>query len=162
MIEEIIDFIFGNIFILIIILGAISSFFGKKESKEKRPAAPSQPRPNPNPVSDTLKEFQRKYQESIGEEKKAAEPLASPIRGKVKKAEPAISSAHDDFLKEQERLQEKARQISRKTNSIRSTIATEKAGEKAEMPVFSKNTLVNGIIMAEVLGKPRARRMNRK
>ncbi len=158
---NLIDFILDNAFLLVIILGAISSFLGKGSKKADDPL-PERPKQRPT-VTQTLKDYQRKYEETIEQSKRTLSDFGNPeaSRDTVQEAaEAEISSAMDDYLEKQEELRRKAEAMEQKIGRFKN-VSSGSSADRKTMGAFSKNPVVNGLIMAEVLGPPRSKQNRR-
>ena len=158
---NLIDFILDNAFILVIILGAISSFLGKS-SKKADDSLPERPKQRPT-ASQTLKDYQRRYEETIEQSKPTLGDSGTPeaFPETVREvAEAEISSAMDNYLEEQEELRRKAEAMEQKIGRFKDASSGSSAHRK-KMGAFSENPVVNGLIMAEVLGPPRSKQNRR-
>ena len=158
---NLIDFILDNAFLLVIILGAISSVLGKS-SKKEADSLPERQKQRPT-VTQTLKDYQRKYEETIEQSKRAMGDYGlpeTPRETMQQAAEAEISSAMDEYLEKQEELRRKAEAMERKIDRIKHVPSGVPAKPK-KMGTFSKNPVVNGLIMAEVLGPPKSKRSRR-
>ena len=158
---NLIDFILDNAFLLVIILGAISSVLGKGNKKEGS-SLPERQKQRPT-VTQTLKDYQRKYEETIEQSKRAMGDYGlpeTPRETMQEAAEAEISSAMDEYLEKQEELRRKAEAMEQKIGRIKDT-SSGVPSEPKKMAAFSKNPVVNGLIMAEVLGPPKSKRSRR-
>ncbi len=159
--ESFFDFIFGNIFIVIIIVGAIINFLSKgKQEEKKQNSAPDRPQPT---VPD-LKESKpyEKARETLHEARKKIE----------RKAEIPTRSIEEHVQEQYDRLRnqyQSSREI--ETDSLHSTSLplrqenqmevqrTEEEHPSVQVNLDKKLTskgLIESVIMAEVLGSPRA------
>ncbi|RLL48043.1 hypothetical protein D8M04_01825 [Oceanobacillus piezotolerans] len=158
--EGLLDLIFENFFVILILLSGLLGLFGKNE-KDKKTDKPHPKRPSPSNTTMEQKS-QRKVQEpsspipttiSIEDQKKEQmERLASQLKTDVKASMEAINgreiSNHSfDAFKGKE-LQRKAEQLSEEQKKLKREIGNN----------LTKKGLVQGIIMSEVLGPPRARK----
>ena len=158
---NLIDFILDNAFLLVIILGAISSVLGKS-SKKEGDSLPERQKQRPT-VTQTLKDYQRKYEETIEQSKRAMGDYGlpeTPRETMQEAAEAEISSAMDEYLEKQEVLRRKAEAMEQKIGRIKHMPSGVRK-KKKKMEVFSKNPVVNGLIMAEVIGPPKSKRSRR-
>ncbi len=157
------EFLFENPLLIIIILALISSAFKKGVSGEekRKTARPSGPFPeNPLPVEPEpmmFPKFEPEPQMPVFEEP----PAEKSFREKRKQIEEKLAA-----LKEQEAaLAEKAERIHNfaEIETQWQHMKKEKAAKReAEFPLeLDKPGLVNGIILSEVLGPPRAKRPHR-
>ncbi len=159
-ISGIIAFLFENIFILAIVFGAIYSFLGKlkQENTGNSPAPVNRPT-----VTRTLQDYQRKLEQSAEEAKGKAERWMGDTgrtADETAKKVQDIPDALAEYEKEHELLRHQAEAAERRMDSIHLPVDTAPKTKK-EIPAFSKNPLVNGLIMSEVLSPPRSKRKRR-
>lgn len=155
--EVLIDFFVRNIWLLIIVIGIISSLSGKKkkpeQEQEQGPNRPARPQQRP-----TVREVYRQAMQEITEASKPQVDEASTLmeeefsRNQEQKAE-----------LERAKLYQKKQQLER-IKAAKPVVSI----EDNSSPIYNTNLqfdqqrLVDGIIMSEVLGPPRARKnMNR-
>lgn len=153
------EWIFDNFFIVIIIISAILGFFKNNDEQnkkqEKKKPVPSRPRTvqperkrQPRAESKVFREEPREKRltiSSVEEQQKAQiERLASKYKGKV-------ASEIDDFGKQvitESLLNEPEKDPSVNREKMKKQVVSN----------LSAKGLVNGIIMSEVLGPPRAKK----
>lgn len=157
--EELIQFIFNNIFIVVIVIGAILTRLGKQDNKEtKQPQRPNRPiqKTGPRPTQRTP---QRPIQRP-----------AAAQQSKMKKEKP-VSDSHTGLDSEKKRIQEQRERLEHANSISTSKKSEERSGihpvtikevrNKKETTISVKEQLnpkglVEGIIMAEVIGAPRS------
>ncbi|AZV44438.1 MULTISPECIES: hypothetical protein [Peribacillus] len=161
------EFLFENPFLLIILIGILSSMFKKK--KEPNRTSPRQPEAPKKKWQEVIQEIQEEW-----EEKTTAKPIqeAKPVQS----AEAVEVQEEDERrIAELKRLQqayEEQQKRERESETAVSTPSIASAAAKVisddQSPVyhkelsFGKQELINGIIMSEVLGPPRAKRSLRQ
>ena len=145
--ESLFDFIFSNLWILVIAFGVISSLFGgdkKKKAKEYRPQL----------------DIPSMRQERYPEPKQEAQPVevSTLVQEDKPKVQKETTMTVEQLRYMQERLARQAADVDKKVTAIQqSTTASKKQG--GALPFYNKKSkLVNGIVMAEILGPPRAKR----
>jgi uncharacterized Zn finger protein len=155
---DFIDFFLKNPFLIIVLIGILTSMLGKK----KKPQDPNTP---------PKKKWQEVMQELQGEMQQGNQqqrPAPAPVR-KVEQQAAQAAEVIDETTNEankriaelrrlqqkydQERLYQKA-----KADQLTSTIADNNSPVYRKGPSFGKKQLIYGIIMSEVLGPPRAKR----
>ncbi|AXI09494.1 hypothetical protein CUC15_11440 [Oceanobacillus zhaokaii] len=161
------DLIFDNFFIVVIIISAIMGLFGKKsdETEKKKPQS-NRPKPAPNPVS-------RRQQNE--RERANRTPGSNQSRSNVPHpSKPMVStmSIEEQQKAQIERLKGNFKALDNKANNDFShhafvanpleksvnELSKEQANYKKQLRTnLTRKGLVNGIIMSEVLGSPRAR-----
>lgn len=185
MFERILSFFSENIFFLFVIIGIVSSLFGKEKkdkTKHKRPefdkhtAKPVQKRKvkeikqvledvNPKKIKEIKQVLEDINPKKIKEIKhvledlnpKKMKELVSSAQVKAHDVENEVSATYEELLKQQERWEKEAANLEAKANSIKQ--ANHAAiYSNAGFNAFHKNELVNGIIMSEVLGPPKSKR----
>ncbi|MFD1850238.1 hypothetical protein [Oceanobacillus bengalensis] len=153
------EWIFDNFFIILVILSGIFGLFGKKE-EEKKEKKTNQPRPTPTPSGgyQTSKRSQTPVERkqptvtlSVDEQKKEQlDRLAGQLKTKSIHSFEDISqqrmkdSSHYAF--DNRSIHNPVEQLSRDQVKLKEEISNN----------LSKKGLIQGIIMAEVLGPPRA------
>ncbi|MGM9924822.1 MAG: hypothetical protein ACI35R_11300 [Bacillus sp. (in: firmicutes)] len=150
MFDKIISFFMENIFFLVVIGGIISSLFGKekKDTKPKRPEYKPTPTPMSQPVQKRkVKEVKQTWEEAVPEKVKEVVHTAAAEAQEV-----VVSQTHKELLKQQEKWRKQAAQYEAKANAIK------RAEHVSGNAGFSKEELLTGIIMSEVLGPPRAKK----
>ncbi|WP_249598432.1 hypothetical protein [Peribacillus frigoritolerans] len=155
---DFIDFFLKNPFLIIVLIGILTSMLGKK----KQPQDPNAP---------PKKKWQEVMQELQGEMQQGKQqqtPAPAPVR-KVEQQAAQAAEVIDETTNEankriaelrrlqqkydQERLYQKA-----KADQLTSTISDNNSLVYRKGPSFGKKQLIDGIIMSEVLGPPRAKR----
>lgn len=145
--ESLFDFIFSNIWLLVIVFGVISSLFGgdkKKKGKEHRPQLDI-------PTMRT---------EKYDEPKQKAQPveMSIPVQEDKPKEQKETTMAEEQLRYMQERLARQAADVDKKVIAIQQSATTSRK-QGGVLPSYSqKSKLVNGIVMAEILGPPRAKK----
>lgn len=168
---EIFEFIFGNMFLVILIIsGIIGMFSNNREQQQQRPNRPEQPQtrqqkqPRPVPTS-TRQETVRQRPKEVVTSKSETEPkdttvtLATPKR------------MEEEQKAQMERLQDRVTDltitdgdvigeddfISRQQIEVSKSLSEEQKVLKRDIRRSLQNKgLINGIIMAEILGEPRS------
>ncbi|MEQ6375866.1 hypothetical protein RZN25_03360 [Bacillaceae bacterium S4-13-56] len=150
--EEFIQFIFNNIFLIVIVLGAILTRLGKRDKKEtsqsQRPNRPIQ-KTGPSPTQ---------------------RPTVAQQQSKMKNERP-VSNSSTDLDSEKQRIQEQKGRLEHANSIAASKKSEERNGiqpvtikelrNKKEITIsvneqLNPKGLVEGIIMAEVIGAPRS------
>ncbi|MBA9025480.1 MULTISPECIES: hypothetical protein [Bacillaceae] len=164
--ESLFDWIFGNIWVIAIIFGIISSMFSKKKATQRDPKSTGTPTTPINqkpvreqnlPKHDQSKTIRQFYEEA----KKAMEPS----RPDTLEIETDTKPNAEVWLKEQELKQQEAerkRQIQLKEDlAVRKEISDDSSPVYQTNFTISQQKVLDGIIMAEVLGPPRAKNRRR-
>ncbi|MGE6375416.1 hypothetical protein [Peribacillus muralis] len=157
---DIIDFFFGNPFLIIILIGIVSSMLGRKKQSQQTDAPNGPPKKK---WQEVMRELQGEMQ---GDQQQR--PAPAPVR-KAEQQAPQAAEIIDETKNEankriaelrrlqqkydQERLYQKA-----KADNIASSISDHVSPVYRKGPSFGKKQLIDGIIMSEVLGPPRAKR----
>ncbi|MFJ5621432.1 hypothetical protein ACIQD3_01620 [Peribacillus loiseleuriae] len=160
--ESLFDLIFKNIWVIAIIIGIVSRMFKTKKEKQgepKRTGTPTTPI-NQKPVHEqnrprhertkTIRQFYEEAKKSM----ESPRPAALEIEHEVK-------SAAEVWAKEQE-LQQQESERTRKMQPKSISAAGNEISDH-NSPVYQTNfeitqqKVIDGIIMAEVLGPPRAK-----
>lgn len=159
--ESFFDFIVGNIFIIIIIVGAIINFLSKgKQEEKKQSRTPERPQPAVPDVRET--KTYEKARETLHEVRKKIEREAEistrSIEEQVQEQYDRLRSQYQTSQDlESDSLQPKYRQsgLEKQVEAQR----TEEGNVRVNVNVDKKLThkgLIESVIMAEVLGPPRA------
>ncbi|MFE4812265.1 hypothetical protein ACFQ9Y_13985 [Peribacillus simplex] len=157
---DFIDFFLKNPFLIIVLIGILSSMLGKKKLQQQN---------DPNtPPKKKWQEVMRELQGEMQQGNPPQRPAPAPVRKVEQQAAQAvevIDETTNDANKriaelrrlqqkyDQERLYQKA-----KADQLTSTISDNKSPVYRQGPSFGKKQLIDGIIMSEVLGPPRAKR----
>lgn len=159
------EFLFENPFLLIILIGILSSMFKKK--KEPNRTSPRQPEAPKKKWQEVIQEIQEEWEEQT---------TAKPIQ-EAKPVQPAesveIQEEDERRIAELKRLQQAYEEQQKRERESETAISTPsivaaKVISDDQSPVyhkelsFGKQELINGIIMSEVLGPPRAKRSLRQ
>ena len=154
---DLIEFLFQNPFLLIILIGIISSVLGKRKPKDRQAADASQPKKK-------WTEVMQEYQGQSRPEPKAErpkQPIRQAVQASAKQSEETKSEA-EKRIAELRRLQQKYDrervQHKEKAERIAGEIASEASPVYNTAPSFGKKELIDGIVMAEILGPTRAKR----
>ena len=159
--ESFFEFIFANFFLVIIIVAAIINFLnrGRREENKQEPA-PKQQRRRPT-ISD-MRETYEQAKETIVETRQELEKKAQPIDQSVvdqrKEQYERLRSRYQPTLHTESKEQKKTMQLGMQSHSLHVE------GEEVEYPEIKVNLdkkltsrgLIESVIMAEVLGPPRA------
>lgn len=165
-----IDFLFSNPIIIIILIGVISSLLKKKNNKENQPKT-GQPQA-PKPIwKEIVQEFQDAFEEEKNKVPKTIQE-AKHIRQPDKEAEgkrvAELKRLQQEY-DEKHHLEEEPKVPSSTVFPVSATpkgipVATMNTISDKKSPIynkdisFGKQELINGIIMSEVLGPPRSKR----
>lgn len=158
---DLIQFFLSNPFLLIILIGVVTSMLGRKKQQEQKN----------NPNNPPKRKWQDVMQELQGEMPQK-EQRKAPVPTTVNKAEKRVvqsaeivdetKSQAEKRIAELRRLQQKYEQerVEQKTKAddMISAISDNSSPVYLKGPSFGKKQLIDGIIMSEVLGSPRAKR----
>ena len=145
--ENLFDFVFSNLWIFIILFGVFSSLLGGDKKKEQKKHRPELDLP-------TMR--QEKHRE-VRQEVKPAEverPLPK-MKSSIQEEKPVVS---EQFRYSQEQLARQAARIEEKVATIKKSQEVQQKSVKPLPSLQQKTNLVNGIVMAEILGPPRAKK----
>lgn len=151
--DEIFDFIFGNLFIVIIIIGAIIKLFGSKSKQED--ATQKEP---PARVSNTSASQQRRPEQPVRERVTRSEQVSE------QREHLTIEQHRAKQLEQLQRHHQSSRQEDRPHTGMHveptvSIVSKETTEDDVTIDLKDKLThqgLIDSVIMAEVLGSPRA------
>ncbi|KMY50846.1 hypothetical protein [Peribacillus loiseleuriae] len=159
--ESLFDLIFGNIWVIAIIIGIVSSMFKKKKEKQSEPkrtgtpTAPINQKPvrEQNPRYERTKTIRQFYEEA----KKSMEAPRPAALETEHEAKPATEVwAKEQELKKQE--SERTRKMQPKSvSAVRNEISDHNSPVYQTNFEITQQKVMDGIIMAEVLGPPRAK-----
>jgi len=150
--ESLFDLIFENFWVLLILFGIVSSLFGgdKKKQKQKPYSETTQmPTMTPTILTESKKVLQRQ-----NDEKKVKEIAAAVIPENTQQVKEELPTAYNYLTEKQAKLQRQSEPMRKKTPDLQ----VQKVDEKATRGTFSQDEVVNGLIMAEILGPPRAKK----
>lgn len=157
---DFIDF-FLNPFLIIVLIGILTSMLGKKKQQQQND-------PNTPPKKkwqEVMRELQGEMQQGNQQQRPAAPAPVRKVEQQAAQAVEVIDETTNDANKriaelrriqqkyDQERLYQKA-----KADKITSAISDNSSPVYRKGPSFGKKQLIDGIIMSEVLGPPRAKR----
>ncbi|MGE7905436.1 hypothetical protein ACQKNS_13665 [Peribacillus sp. NPDC094092] len=158
---DFIDFFLQNPFLIIVLIGILTSMLGKKK----------QPQQFDDPNTPPKKKWQEVMRELQGEMQQGnpqQRPAPAPVRKVEQQASQAVevidetTNEADKRIAELRRLQQKYDQErlyqKAKADQLTSTISDNSSPVYRKGPSFGKKQLIDGIIMSEVLGPPRAKR----
>lgn len=158
---DFIDFFLKNPFLIIVLIGILTSMLGKKKQHQQYD--------DPNkPPKKKWQEVMRELQGEMQQGNPQQSPAPAPVRKVEQQAAQAVevidetTSEANKRIAELRRLQQKYDQQrlyqKAKADQITSTISDNNSLVYRKGPSFGKKQLIDGIIMSEVLGPPRAKR----
>lgn len=161
------ELIFDNIFVVIIIISAIMGLFGKKsEEAEKQKQQGNRPKPAPNPVSRSQRNVRPEANRTTGSKQtksnvpQSSKPMVSTIsieeqqKAQIERLKNTFNSVENNAIDDISHHAFVANPITKSINEL----SKEQANYKKQIRTnLTRKGLVNGIIMSEVLGSPRAR-----
>lgn len=154
---DFIDFFLENPFLIIVLIGVLTSMLGKKKTQD----------PNTPPKKkwqEVMRELQGEMPQGNQQQKHAPPPVRK-VEHQAAQAVEVIDETKNEANKritelrrlqqryDQDRLYQKA-----KADQLTSTISDNNSPVYRKGPSFGKKQLIDGIIMSEVLGPPRAKR----
>ena len=146
---NIFDLIFENFWVAIILFGIVSSLFGgDKKQQNKKPYSETTLVPAITPAKPEHKPMpqQQRYAKKV-QETTAEVPYEQQVKEELSTAR--AYNAEKAAMKNKER-----EQLPRKSHNYNRPLVD----EKVTQGTFSQNEIVNGIIMSEILGAPRAKK----
>ena len=165
--ESLIDVILGNLWLVIIVIGVISSMFGKKRSPDQQPqnsprsAVPSA-ETRGQPKRMTMKEV---YRQAVQEIEKQLDPSGGAEGSKTEIQEAASKAeAAAERAEEQRKTFEKKR---KQAEAARTQQLSRPAIGDEDSPIYvkdlqvSRERLAEGMILSEILGPPRSKKPHR-
>lgn len=167
MIEKVIDLIMENFFLFFVIIGIISSLFGKDKKETNKPNRPKQPQQQKQQRTSTVTTVERKLEEmakSLQTQAKKVSDSVNPEREKeVKSSSPVQleqqrSNMYEQYANQVAELERKAEETAMTVKSLQSTTSLPYHHRQKKLKTYSKNNLVNGLIMYEILSPPRAKK----
>lgn len=163
--DSLIDLVLGNLWLIVIVIGIVSSIFGKKgdagrQGQERSPSRPSVPgEEGGQPQRMTMREV---YRQAIGELEKQMSP-ESEAQVRESRVPDVQTEPKTEVLKRAE-AELRASEQKRKQAEARSQQLGRPAISDEESPIyvkdmeFGRDRLAEGIILSEVLGAPRSRK----
>ncbi len=160
MIAKIIEFLLSNIFIVVIIIGALASMFGKGGSKNRKRSPEQVPggRERQSPAGEDWR------QERVEQPEDA--PAQTVYRSELHASQEAAAASREReeearrLAGERSALERRLRQAAaQKERELRQQSAAPSAPASSTV---GKEKLRNAVIWAEILGPPRAKRHYRK
>ncbi|MBU8905662.1 hypothetical protein [Desertibacillus haloalkaliphilus] len=166
--DALLDFIFQNIFLIVLLAGSLLSFLGRKEEANK------QKRPSEQREQEQEIDWKEIFKQEAPEEQK---PTAAPPRNEHESeargyhAEAPAPSLEEDQA--QKDIFERYEKMKRKKQEVKETLENLKKPEVSEDKVqpsaqldlnfktITKEDAKKGVIWSEVLGSPRARNPHR-
>ncbi|MGE7764471.1 hypothetical protein [Peribacillus sp. NPDC096540] len=157
---DFIDFFLKNPFLIIVLIGMLTSMLGRKKQTQQNDD------PN-NPPKKKWQEVIRELQGEVSQDNPQG-PAPAPDRKVEQQATQAVQVIDETKTEankriaelrrlqqkyDQERLYQKA-----KADQITSAITDNSSSVYRKGPSYGKKQLIDGIIMSEVLGPPRAKR----
>ncbi|MFJ8067776.1 hypothetical protein ACIQZD_02335 [Peribacillus sp. NPDC096447] len=155
---EFIDFFLENPFLIIVLIGVLTSMLGKKKQIQDPDTPPKKK------WQEVMRELQGEVPQGNQQQKHAPPPVRK-VEQQAAQAVEVIDETKNEANKriaelrrlqqkyDQERLYQKA-----KADQLTSTISDNNSPVYSKGPSFGKKQLIDGIIMSEVLGPPRAKR----
>ena len=159
------EFLFENPFLLIILIGILSSMFKKK--KEPNRTSPRQPEAPKKKWQEVIQEIQEEWEEKttakpIQEAKPVQSAEAVEIQEEDERRIAELKRLQQAYEEQQKRERESETAISTPSIAAAKVISDDRSSVYHKELSFGKQELINGIIMSEVLGPPRAKRSLRQ
>ena len=171
MIEKLFEFVTDNFIFVFIIIGIISSLFGKedkkKNNKTNRPTQEPQHRHQRPERTQTIKTIERKMEDMAKklpqEAKKALDTVHPEKMKKVMSSAPSKVEEHhpnkyDQYARQIAEMEREVEHTVMNVTSLKKTGSLPHQQHHKTLKTFSKNNLVNGLIMHEILGPPRSKK----
>jgi len=177
--ERLIAFLLDNIFIVIIVLGFLSSLFGKSSSRKQKPSGmptfgggggPARPAaPQPSELDQQRMERERleqqrqeqQRQQALLREREAAEAQAQQLqRARLEEAQRAAETARG--LEQAQRSAEARQAAAQRTVAALKAAAPSKSNQLFDPSAVHGSELRKAVVWAEVLGAPRAKKPFRR
>jgi FtsZ-interacting cell division protein YlmF len=157
------EFLFDNPFILMILIGLISTLFGKKGEQQEQQKRPQQRRPSQQPRQGPGQPAQQRPERRTAQQRpeRPAQPVPPSLEKKVERTAasiPQLTDVQKIYEDKRREINESARHEPRTASGAPASV---QAGSE-EKPVTldlkpDGNRLIEGIAWAQVLGPPRAR-----
>lgn len=146
------DLIFENFWVVLILFGIVSSMLGGDKKQQKRkPYSETTQMPTMTPAKRAEHKQVPRQQHRA---KKVQEVAAKAQSYEQVKEELSTAQAYLAEKAAMIQKQKQAEQMPRKPQGLKTPVAD----SKVTQGTFSQNEVVNGIIMAEILGAPRAKK----
>lgn len=165
------DFLFENPFLLLILIGILSSMFTSKKAKDNKSGKQQGPKKK---WQEVLQELQGEWEEQKKQASDSVRPIQTEEPSKQDEARVAeLKRLQQEYeeqqaaleaakTKEYENMLANAKQIESMQYDYASTITDKASPVYKHRLKFGKEEVVQGIIMSEVLGKPRAKQSFRQ
>ena len=181
--EGLIEFIFANLFLVIIIVTGLLSFFKNMLANQNKQGSPQKDKEEGSPLKDVMKRLEDMVETFENPEQTTTRRTVSKTETNNNFDSPIEETSatfQDQYEEQYERLQQQYQSIRNSNvlerleqNELRNPITdsfmqTEvNRNENAELNVnltakLNKTGLIESIVMAEVLGPPRARRQHHR
>lgn len=154
------EFLFDNPLLLFIILALISAVFKREGSREekRKTVPPGNPFPEPEPLDIPEPKMIPDFEPE--QDRRAAE--MPPPRDIFREERIKIEEKLAELEKQESELAEKAELIKQAARRhLREEGREQAGGEEKGILDLDQKSLVNGLILSEVLGPPRAKRPHR-
>lgn len=147
------DFLFENPFIIVILIGIISSFF-KKQKNESKPNT-KEPKPFIESIPKRIQEVLEEFESSKAE---PANTMQTDYLEAKKQAEAKITQLQEQQKKYMEKVEEL--ETEKHINEHKAFQVENEAGTKNRLTIDKEN-LTDAIIWSEILGPPRSKKRHR-
>lgn len=168
--QSLIDLITSNLWIILILFGVISGLFGKKKKpdQQSRPTLPTKAGTR-QPVNQgrtqrqeqparNIREVYQQAKRAIQDEAKAIRSQAEPVQHEVK-----VNLEDEKAALHQQREKHRVEKVEQTESSALMQRTISDANSPVYQPSLHMNNqkLIDGMIMSEILGPPRAKQKRR-
>lgn len=163
--EGLIEFIFGNLFFVILIAGALWNLFMRNKANEEEQKRQQQKRQQQRRTGGSPQQ-EVDWKEIFKQERKPVEKAppapAQPTAYQLEVEQPV--SVSNEYEKQRVEVKRKEREVSKKLEILeQSPILAKEIGKRGpslhlDFNNMTGNDVVKGVVWSEVLGKPRAKR----
>jgi hypothetical protein len=155
-IGDLIDIIMSNLFFVVLIIGAIFNFLKRRAGAEQEESRPSQHSGSDGEKRTQLKDIFQQFEEVFKEDETQHHPQEKPKPVRQPMVE---SRSNTELLERYEQIKDS--KVRREQPAINHRNITEVASvkrTKSNPLSVSKKEAVQGVVWAEILGPPRAKR----
>jgi hypothetical protein len=158
---DLFQFFLDNPFLLIVLIGFLTSVLGRKKQLKQNDNPNSQPK---RKWQDIMRELQGEVPQGKQKQNTMPAPAGKMAKRTVQTAEMADETKAEaekrvaELKRMQQKYDEERLRQKAKADQITSAISDHSSPVYSKGPSFSKKQLIDGIIMSEVLGPPRVKR----
>jgi len=157
-----IEFIFNNLPLLIVIIGGMISLFGRKENKKDISTKPIN---SPPPVKKEIRQAEKTTEPEEKPFDVLKREIEKQLKQEVQKHLPTVKQQAEKIMpaieeKKQEVVQtiQTTKQLQQEYTKLKTELSRKQAMTSQSLPNQAAHKVVEGIIWSEILGPPRAKK----